>query len=183
MVSFTVIVLLLLWLTQVVFLEDIYKSIKEKELSDTAKEVRLLSHKPIYIESDIYAIAEKRNVCIVGYKIESNRTATKIVDCDIATSCAVHSFTVSDVINVYNLTIKSGNRHVSSYYFDHVTQTYLPLTPSSEYDGPEMLIYSFITKDSRGNDMVFLLNTLVSPVDATVKTLNYLILIIGGIMT
>lgn len=182
MASFTAIVVLLLFLLQVVFLPDIYKAIKLSEIKDAASDVRSLAKKPLSLEENAMKVAESKNVCIIGYRIERNGGATLLLSCEATVNCVIHRLNVSEIVEFYGKARANGGSAISYYIFDPKSDSYVNAANGNDYEGSEALIYSFIVKDARGNDMIFVLNSHVSPVDATVKTLNFLIVIIGGVM-
>lgn len=181
MASFTIIVLVLIWLLQIVFLNDIYRSIKVNEIKGVAKELISASKKPVQLENESLDIAKDNDVCIMIYRIDQNGGASLLVSHEVIANCAIHNMTSSQILMFHKVARNNGGKNLQYFIFDPDDNSFV-MKEDSSIKGPEALIYSFIIKDTHGNDMLFVLNSLVSPVDATVQTLNNIIIIIAGIM-
>ncbi len=176
MAGFTAIVILLLWLLQIVFLGTIHKSIKLSETMDTAKELASLAEAPLILESEADKISREKAACIVAFRIDSFGQAVPVLSCDIMKDCVIHSMSEGELLSFHTAAKKNGGELLQYYTFDPQSGSYVPAKGKS--DG-QSIVYSFIVKDARGDDLFFIINTFVSPVGATVKTLNYLLAIIG----
>lgn len=179
--SFTAIVLILIWLLQIVFLNEIYRSIKVNEIKEAAHEIKTASKKPIQLDNEALKIANNHDLCIIAYRIDKNGTASLLFSHDTIINCAIHNMTGSEILSFHKKAKLGGGKAIQYYIFDPSIDEFIPKQNDIE-EATEALIYAFIIQDTFGNDMLFVLNSLVSPVDATIKTLNNIIIIIGGIM-
>ncbi len=177
MAVFTAIILILLWLLQSVFLGKIHKMIKEKELKETAKELSSLSGAPFILEENAELIARENSVCVIVYRIDDTGKANRILSCDILPNCKIHSLDDSDILSLHEKAKLSGGS-ITEYYSTKLQTDQTGVKQGSS----ESVMYAFIVKDTRGNDLLFVMNSFIAPLGATLKTLNQLIWIIGAAM-
>ncbi|MBQ7646022.1 MAG: two-component sensor histidine kinase, partial [Clostridia bacterium] len=187
---FTAVILILLWLCQVVFLDNIYKTIKTAEIKRAAYRITN------YIESDDLetaadSIAEKDDVCIMVLQMLSDKYALQLVSADHLRNCVIHKMSSSDIAKLYEACVENGGKKLlnydEEYRRDGITVDFFTGRVTwnggsgSEQLNPESIIYTLIT-ESNGNTYFILLNSVVSPVAATVRTLNVLLIVISVIL-
>ena len=173
MSGFTVIVITLLWLLQTVFLDDIHRIITVSETKQAAEELSKLAKTPLTLESEADEISKEYRVCIIAYRIDASSTKTeRILSCETLKDCVIHSLSEQDIMLLHTKTENNGGKLIE-----------YRTIKARENDGPKTLIYSFISKDTRGNDVFFVLNSFITPIESTAKTLGYLLIIIGCVMT
>ena len=175
MAGFTGIVILLLWLLQVVFLGTIHRNVRISEVKDIARRLASYTEAPITLESKAQKLANSKSVCIIAYRFDKNR-ATEMFSCDAAENCVIHSLEKGELISMHDKAKANGGKLLCYYSYDNEKNKY-ELT--SEVSDGQSIVYSFIVKDARGNDMLFIINAYVAPVASTVRTLNYLLIIIS----
>lgn len=178
---FTIIILISIWLLQIVFLKDIYRSIKVSEIKSASQELKVASKMPVQLDDEASRIAKDYDVCIIVYKIDKNGGASLLVSTEVVVNCTIHQMSSAEVLAFHKSAKNNGGSSLQYYTFDPESNGFVQSISGSS-DGPVSLIYSFIIKDTHENDLLFVLNSFVSPVDATVKTLNVIIFIIAGIM-
>ncbi len=172
MSGFTVIVITLLWLLQTVFLDDIHRIVTLSETKQAADELSELAKTPLILESEADEISKEYRICIIAYRIDASGTkAERILSCEALKGCVIHSLSEQEIIMLHTRTINNGGR-LSEYRSINGT----------ENGNPKTLIYSFVSKDTLGNDVFFVLNSFITPVESTAKTLSCLLIIIGGVM-
>lgn len=172
MAGFTLIVITLLWLLQTVFLDDIHRIIKVSETKEAAQELSRLAKTPLILEGEADEISKEYRVCIIAYRIDSSGTKNeRILSCEALKDCAIHSFSDQQIIMLH-IDTKNNDGKLLQYYSPN----------KNDGGGPKTIIYSFIATDTRGNDVFFVLNSFVTPLDSTARTLNYLLIIIGAVM-
>lgn len=180
--AFTVIILAVLWLLQVVFLGDIYRFVKTNEIRDAAKELSGSVDALITLEGIAEEISQDNDVCILVFRMENSHRATRVVSCDTEQNCVIHNITESAVFSLYDAAKRHDGEYLQHYRFDRDTGRYVAIS-AGESDGDlESMIYSRIVVNKSGETIFFLLNSVVSPVTATVKTLNSLLLIVSLLM-
>ncbi len=178
MAGFTGIVILLLWLLQVVFLGTIHRNVRVNEIRDIGKKLASYTDTPINLESKAEKLARNKSVCIIAYRFDRNR-ATEMFSCDVNENCVIHSIDKSELISLRDRSKSNGGKLLSYYSYDTDKDRYELVDELS--DG-QSIVYSFVVKDARGDDMLFIINAYVAPVASTVRTLNYLLLIISVTM-
>ena len=131
-VSFTILIcilLLILWLTQVVFLEDIHKSIKQRDLDRTAD---ILSAAAGDIGTENFEtlaerISARLDICILVLSFERGELGrpevlytTELHSTGIHSNCVVHSsLSYSDLYGLYQTAVVSGqSKSTQRYVYD-----------------------------------------------------------------
>ncbi len=175
MAGFTGTVILLLWLLQVVFLGTIHRNVRVNEIKDIGKKLTSYTEAPITLETKAEKLARSKSVCIIAYRFERNR-ATEMFSCDVTENCVIHSMEKGKLISMHDKASENGGKLLSYYSYDTEKGRY-ELT--GELRDGQSIVYSFIVKDARGNDILFIINAYVAPVASTVRTLNYLLVIIS----
>lgn len=180
--AFTGIVLLLLWLLQVVFLDDIYRRTKTNEVRDAADELLSSVDSLLRLESVADTVAQDHDVCILVLRIESSRRASRIVSIDREENCVIHNITDSAVFALYSSAAEREGEYLEHYRFDRSIGKYVA-TAEGEADGAlQSIVYARVVTNQSGETIFILLNSVVSPVTATVKTLHSLLLIVSVVM-
>lgn len=180
--AFVTIILVMLWLLQIVFLSDIYRAIKTSEIRDAADELSQSIDALVTLESVAEDISQKNDVCILVFRMESETRATRILSADTQKSCVIHNIDRSAIFTLYDAAKRNGGEHLQHYRFDPQTLRYIAIEAGNADGDPESLICTRIIETTDGERFLFLLNSIVSPVDATVKTLYYLLTAISLIM-
>ena len=173
---FAAVILLILWLCQVAFLDNIYKAVKMNEIEDAADR----------ITADINADTLGDTVDRIG----SKDICVSVVDMDkliylykhhSLNSCAIHSIDTQSILTLYSTAEANGGSCTQRFMYDAARRKYIGIegdffddSQLSEYKGrlPESIIYSSITKNDAGSTLFIILNSEISPVDATIGTLN-----------
>ncbi len=175
MAGFTGVVILLLWLLQIVFLGTIHRSVRVSETKDIGKKLASYTEAPLTLESKADKLARSKSVCIIAYRFTGNR-ATELFSCDVTENCVIHSIAQGDLLSFHDKAKNNGGDLLRYYSYNTERDIYEPSNKSK--DG-QSIVYSLIVKDARGDDILFLINAYVAPVASTVRTLNYLLVIIS----
>ncbi len=173
---FAAVILLILWLCQIVFLDNIYKTVKMNEIEHAADR----------ITADI----NSKNLGETIDDIGSDDICVSVVDMDkliylythhSLNSCAIHSIDTQSVLTLYSTAEANGGSCTQRFMYDASRRKYIGIegeffdkSQLAEYKGqfPESIIYSSITKNDEGSTLFIILNSEISPVDATMGTLN-----------
>ena len=180
--AFTAVIVLILWLCQVVFLEDIYRTVKTAEIKAAAVG---LSHSVNDSESLADAagvISEKNDVCVLVLEMLDGETAKKLVSCDAVRNCAIHNMSMSGYFKLYDSAKANGGKFLQHYRYDAKSRAYIAISPGDNSGDPESIIYAFTVHGENGHEVLFILNSVVSPVGATVRTLNFLLIAVSVVM-
>lgn len=175
MAGFTGVVILLLWLLQVVFLPTIHRSVRISETKEIGKKLAMYTEAPLTLESKANKLARSNAVCIIAYRFDGNK-ATELFSCDVTENCVIHSMSQGELISLHDMARDNGGGIVRYYSYNVDNDTY---EQSNKKTDGQSIVYSLVVKDARGDDVLFIINTYVSPVASAVRTLNYLIIIIS----
>lgn len=160
MAIFAAIILSIIWVLQTVFLDDIYKSIKENQIKNDAIVISRLATYSDF-DSEVYELATRQSTCITVYKIEGGM-GKAVINAHSQAHCLIHS-TISD--NLIG-TIYSGAKEDG--VFTHLIE-------AENKNFADSIICSTITTVGE-SELLIVLNTEIQPVNATVTTLRYLLI-------
>ncbi len=183
---FALLILLLLWLCQVVFLEQIYKSVKTGEIRSASRQLisRITDKEIGYEDLDDIAddIAEDKSVCILILLIGDKNDVKTMVSAGSVDRCLIHNPNIAPAsfFELYRYVSDRGGEALQHYRYDFKRQVYYA-TGTEVFDSSgdeESIVYSRILDDPLGNRIMVMLNSVISPLDATVNTLTYLLIFI-----
>ncbi len=181
---FTVIILVILWLFQIVFLDDIYKAIKTAEIKLSARDMLRAVDSDTF-EDDVELIARHNELCLIVLEMYSDDQARELLSVQTLNNCAIHNTNRSSKFTLYDSAKSNGGSIMQHFRYDRERRVYVGVDDADFAKMPdtqESIIYSVITKNANGETIFFLLNSVISPVEATVKTLNSLMLVISLIL-
>ncbi|WP_099204762.1 sensor histidine kinase [Scatolibacter rhodanostii] len=156
--AFTIIIGILLWVFQILFLNTFYSNIKKAEVRSAAEKIAAnLDNdnlddilRELVLTKDInLLVANSRGKRLYGYSTSA----------DFLTNY-IESYNAYDLMHIFNLA-RSDN--------GQVMQTYERTLTGDDRNG---IIWASTPKDSEGNDYLILLEVQITPVDATVDTLK-----------
>ncbi len=178
-VLFAGIVLLLLWLFQTVFLEDIYQMIKTQELkTGSANLEELLTHGTEGAEEAADSISASNEVCILIL----NPDGQTEVSSDVLHECMIHKMPPGELFRYYVLAKTNGGSYLEAYEREMQPPPGMPENFPFESRSAQSLILVKTVTDQSGNEHILFLNSVISPVSATVRTLQAELLWITAIM-
>ena len=176
-ILFTVIIIVLLWLMQVVFLEPIYKFIKVNEIKSTAKSLsenidteNLLAYS--------YNLAEQNDICILAYRLVQTPMVTvpyQFLSVDTLSDCAIHKISISSVGKLYTSAVLNDGELLQYFQYDVLGRRYESIEDYNFFNHSsnfESIIYTQSLTNADGEEIVLMVNSIISPVGTTVKTLN-----------
>lgn len=178
MLGFTGILLALLWFFQTVYLETFYKKIKTNELEDAFENIESIIDEDDISES-IELIGSSYDICILVTDIYGNEwyNSEQNMQCDI------HKLRKDDVKRMIILAGLNGGTY--SVKKENPEQDIF--IPDRFHNMPNMteaesIIRADIMNRSDGSQMVVMINTIITPVDATVHTLRIQLIYISVIL-
>jgi len=202
---FTLIIIMMLWLCQVFFLDNIYKSIKTNEIKFAASEITRALSDMDKLQETADAIADRNEVSILILRMENIDTAVPIATVEQFRGSLIHTIQDKEIFKLYDNAVSQGGKYLEHFRWDALTRRYYtvgvqnidpsfntvtapfpnrtvaysPLFFSSD---EESIVYSLIAHDPSGNEILILLNSVISPLNATVKTLNLIWYVIAGVL-
>ena len=172
---FGAIVLAVLWLFQTVWLDDIYRSLKLRDLEKCATE---LCEAASDFSGDSYtelndaagAIASKSGICISVYEINdigAAKSGVKIIEQHMNAFCFIHNIGSSKLLNtLYKKAAEDGGE-----VLEYVSLSSI-FSPGNERDGSGENVILVKLIESEGSELLMLFNTEIIPLDSTVSTIR-----------
>lgn len=181
---FSAVILVILWLCQVVFLDTIYKTIKTSEIRTAAE--RITEHIDSQeLEEYSESIAYRNDLCVLIMRVSNNMPVKKMISVHTQQNCAIHNIQSYSINTLYNNAMESeDHRIMQRFLFDTPSRSYLLIDEDFNpgTDQPEIIIYSSVVNNSAGKTFFIMLNSVISPVSATTRTLFYLLILISGLL-
>ncbi len=178
MMLFSIIIIVVLWLCQVVFLDSIYKSIKRTEILSAAKQIENRINSDI-LKAYSEDIAYRDDMCVMILQMNGNNSAFDVVSIHTQSSCVIHNTYDQAKFVLYDNAKANGGKSLQRFQLDSRLRTYKAVNSDAEFEGTESIVYTLIVKNENKEEFVIILNSIISPVNATVKTLNKLLVIIS----
>lgn len=180
-IFFTAMTLLLLWLFQVVFLERIYKSFCISQIKNDAETLSDTLYKGGDVETKAKEIAEEHNMCI-SLLIPGKQSLTRLTD-TVYNDCNLYYLSFGECMELYKHSLESDGARLMSVYYDEekgYVGTDFSLASSDE---THSVIYTLVCRpESSKETYVLLLNSVVTPVGATTKTITLLLTVISFVL-
>lgn len=181
---FCAVAIVLLWLFQVVFLDDVYKSIKQNEVARSARSiVRNIDHSDL--DSLLARIAQENEICIRITDLDGN----ELYSAHTLNDCILHRVDSDTLRNFYNVAVTNGGEVTRSiprrgFFNDRYDPDKYGGNVPGEDNGMGESILSTVIVPSKavGDNVVLYLNATTSPVTATVKTLRSELIIITAVL-
>ncbi len=180
MCLFCIAMILLLYLFQVVFLEQFYKTVKSNEIKTSATIVEKNLDNP-ELETLMARISQENDICIGLYTSEGK----KIAESHILRDCVIHNMPGDVLFRYYDKAVGEGGRSVTVMPRHGFSNgNYNPSkfegdVPESDAGlGESIIVTSVRYSEKYGDDMVIFLNTTTAPVTATKNTLQTELVII-----
>lgn len=187
MLCFMGILLLILWLFQTVYLDTFYKKIKTNELESALSHVETMSVDEDFSQA-VETIAESYDVCILVTDFEGKT----LFSADKNMNCAIHKLPTEELVRIMKKAgdgevIKIKNNIGLSFDKDINNKDKRPnrfedkmnMPPNDEYES--LMLVKIITLND-GTQCAAFLNSIISPVSATVYTLRIQLIYISVIM-
>lgn len=179
--------IMLLWLFQTVYLDTFYKKIKTNELENALSHVETTASDEDFSEA-VNTIAESYDICILVTDLEGNMMFSS----ERNMNCAIHKLPTTELVRLMEKAddgsvIKIKNNMGLSFEKDINDTIKRPnrfddkmnMPSNDEYES--LILVKMITL-SDGTECAAFLNSIISPVSATVYTLRIQLICISVIM-
>lgn len=172
---------------QVVFLEPIYKFIKVNEIKVTAKSLSKNIDEPD-IFNLAYSLGEQNEICILAYKLiktPSGIALYEYLSVDLLNECAIHKTNMFGIRTLYNSAINNDGELLQYFQYDSVNRVHVSVTDNifrGGSDNSESIIYTQVLTNSADEEILLMVNSVISPVGATVRTLNMQLTVISVVL-
>lgn len=192
--TFSIVMLIILWLFQTVFLESFYKAIKTKNITACAQSI-VENIDNEHIDVLLNAIGEQNDTCIMLCTPDVYGNYQEVYSISVNSLCTIHSLDSKD-LNAYYVSAKNNDGTVISIvecseydrvYFqsseddgnsqafgnDDGDYSFVGVEPVFEKSEAESLVYATTFLDSDDKCYLLLLDSIVTPINSTVETLRY----------
>ena len=192
MLGFTAVLLGLLWLFQTVYLDEFYKNIKTNELEDACESVVAVLD-DVNANEAIEAIGASYDVCVRVTDAYGN----DIYESEQNMQCNVHKLRRDQLLRLITEARANGGSYqakVENEVPDFFKYNDKGITDMENLLGKDMfanmprmtemesIISVEIVRSLSGQELVVMVNTIITPVDATVHTLRIQLIYISIIM-
>lgn len=204
LLGFTAVLLILLWVFQTVYLEDFYKRIKTNELENAFENIQSVIDDED-MESSIELIGSSYDICI----LVTDEYGNKLYSSEQNMQCSIHKLRPDELKNMIafarnnggTYSVKKENQIRDFFKPDGTSESGLSADKNEGtvinggtsypvdkfHNMPDMkesesIIRVDIMKKSDGSEIVVMINTIITPVDATVHTLRIQLIYISVIM-
>jgi signal transduction histidine kinase len=173
---FTLLILVLLWVFQVIFLDEFYKSIKIREIKTSANTL-VDNINASDLSNTVQKLSQntQTNVIIVdskGHKLFAVNATPNVLD----------RLNPEGLVKVYRFTQEKGGTYFERFPQEDGKGPQYGEKVRPPRGGMENMVYAQIATKTDGTKLLVLLNTTISPVDATVHTLRVQLVYITAIM-
>ena len=169
---FTGIVIVLLWLFQTLWLDDIYRSLKLRELdrcADSAVSAASSSDDADAFDEALSALAKKYEVCLSLYRI-SGSSAVPVTKKHVNSFCFIHNSSNNDMLNrLYRSASEQGGAYTELISLSDMFGRFRDGSDSGDA-GENMISVRLLEEGD--STLMMLFNTELVPLKSTVKTLN-----------
>lgn len=174
--GFCALLLVILWLFQVVFLDLFYQKIKMAEIKD---DVNIISNNvnSENVSDLIASISEKGDVYIEISSLDGNSI--------LSSADTKYKISLKDKISMISNAKNDNNefyKHIISGPPDRLDNNFIKETPPNDMQQTQSLAFLKLVKNNSGNTVAVFVNTVITPVNATVTTLRYQLYFVTGIM-
>lgn len=169
--AFASVTIILLWLCQNVFLSDIYKQIKIREIKTAYSRIESSIDDGTFA-GNAEKIANEYNVCII---VLAQFGSFETVSVDAASYCIIHHTNITGLMKIYNQAMEKDDSIV--YYSRLKDSPNVYQSDVNDKDSEQSIVLSGVRAVDGDNAIIFL-NSVISPVSATVNTLNTILVYI-----
>lgn len=180
-IFFTVVMVGLLWVSQTVFLEPIYKTIKTMQIKDTAASISTAIF-DADLEDNLENAVSDQQLCAMV--IDSHGVI--VSSADTLPFCSIHHMRSFTIFYLYVEAVQSGGSYLCEVSSEEQGNTrhnndfltpHIPVIP-----GKESIIYVTVVSDRAGNERMLLLNSVVTPLNTTVQTIQAVLIAVTIVM-
>ncbi len=180
--AFVTVMLILLWLFQIVFLDDFYKQIKIRNIKSMAQTIENNIEMENFQEF-VNSLAWEEDTCI---KImdDSGKTTYSV---ELRPDCIIHKLPTDELFRLYSSAKQNGGTYLEFFSMDKAVGRRIPaVNPFANNFAPPRnlpgnIIYVKILNTGDGTHSIVILNSTITPVNATVNTLRIQLVWVTGI--
>ena len=182
LLGFCTLLLIILWLFQTVFLDSFYRSIKVIEIKNSAGAIeKNIDNSNL---SDLVTSISQNNDVSIEIMTENGKV---LYTAEAQRESMIHKMSVQNKLKLVS-SAKEQNGEFFKYLSDAPStphnriDEFIGKLPSDALQPNQSLIYVKIVKEASNGTVAILMNSTISPVNATVTTLRIQLYVITGIM-
>lgn len=175
-VTFVFVLMLVLWLSQTVFVDRFYQRVRMNEL-DRAAETIASSLDSDSLDAITENIAASKQICVLLYDGAGNI----LLSYDVAPDCLIHHVSPQTISGYYRQALSEGGKAVTRITRDSFRTIDAEGKPLGSSPA-ESIVLTRIAENEAGETRILFLNTVVAPLAATVRTLKMQIILISLVL-
>ena len=175
--SFCAILLALLWFVQTVYLNSFYRAIKKNELSEAREKVKSAINNN-NLKDIVDSISSEYDICI----IIADKNAKQVYSCESVRNCTIHRLRSSALRDIYNKTDSSEDYVEIKIEDSDVKESGTDKEDKKQNKKAGSVIQSCMVKNNLDQNLVIIVDSVITPVDATKHTLRIQLIYISGLM-
>ena len=177
---FTAVIIALLWLSESVFLGDIYKNIKASRTGEAAEKFTEMFEDGSFSEDKTDEISRRYTTCVLVIQMEDERPMKIVTSRHVETGCDIHASDGSPdtfIFGYYQSLYDEAKENGGSAEVRFGDMIYDPMTGNYELteatkDTGESMIYVRLAGNTSGRHYMIILNSVISPLGSTVAVLS-----------
>lgn len=174
--GFAAVMLILLWFLQTVFLSDFYKGIKTSEIRSTSETV-VRAVFTDEIDDVLRDLVNENQVCAMVMTPQGHLVASA----DSLPDCLIHRMNGRDLYELYALAARNHGYFIAEFSRNYAEPVFtLNGQPRFIQNNDSIILVRLV--EQNGVQRVLLLNTVISPVSATVRTLRVQLILVTIVM-
>lgn len=176
------VMLLIIWVTQTVFLTSMYRHIKVDDMEKVVKQVKESLNEDNFT-TVLDTVSSEHETCITVINLSKSNDI--VYNNHALNSCVVHKMTAEDVIRYWHMDAVRNDGSVTRIITnDELSDSFISdsidnIESKNDY---ESIISATITHIDNGDTYLFVLNTSIKPVTATIRTLRIQLVSISLLM-
>ena len=172
---FSVVMILLLWLFQIILLKDFYRFIKTTEIYQTAQEIeKKINSKDL--ENTINKISRNKDICISFF----NDSGEMLYSSNTIMNCIIHRIPAPLLYSIVDTHLINTDTYFEEFSpRKHITDSRYSL---GKRDFSNSILVAHRLYDTNGNTYTLVLNSVIEPVYSTTTTLRTQLIYVSLIM-
>lgn len=171
--GFVCMIILVLWLFQIVFLNDFYKAIK---IADVKRSANSISDNITNsgLNDLVIRLSQEYQICI----IVMDSSGSQYISVDVLPDCIIHKLSTDSLLSIYQSAVDNGGNYLQMFtrekFIDsqYNAQQYIGTVPNYESVMKESIIYTKVVTLDTGKKVAIFINATVTPLNSTVSTLR-----------
>ncbi|MGM9974818.1 MAG: sensor histidine kinase [Clostridiaceae bacterium] len=177
LIIFVSILLILLWLFQIVFLNEFYKRIKFNDIEDIANKIeKNIGSSNLRLQAYKLAIENDTSIHIV------DSYGNSLVQYDFSRESIIGKLSIDQINNYYALASSKGGRYYKIYSDDNLSVETSWGIVTLIKNSMESIVYLSIAQLPNGDEALIMLHSNLLPISSTVETLRVQLIYISIIL-